>query len=185
MKKSLGKDSRLIKELSSSDAAKTQVAEVFANVARLVARGFTRIDRDLICCGDVTLQQFETLREIQTGGPALTGALADRLGIDLSTASRNLAVLERNGYVARTPTEEDGRAVKNRLTSKGERCVTSLSCDEQVVFGSILDRVPPHLTTRVIKALEVLARAMELEERSSNCDNPVKEARRRTSRRSA
>src|SRR5450432_201249 len=89
--------------------------DTFAELARRLARGLARLDRDLICCGDVTLQQFETLRELHVAGTLVTSAIGARLGIDLSTASRNLALLARAGYVARVSIKGDGRAVGHRL----------------------------------------------------------------------
>jgi putative acetyltransferase len=135
--------------------------DTFAELARRLARGFSRLDRDMICCGDVTLQQFETLRELHAAGTLLTGAIAERLGIDLSTASRNLAVLARAGYVARVSVKDDRRAVGHHLTKKGERCVTSLRCDERDVFESVLARIPKREHATVLEALSVLAEAVE------------------------
>ena len=72
------------------------------DLARTVARELARLERDEVCCGDTTFQQFATLRTMhEAAAPMTTSALATALGIDLSTASRNLAVLERNGYIRR------------------------------------------------------------------------------------
>jgi DNA-binding MarR family transcriptional regulator len=141
----------------------------FAELARVVARGAARVERELICCGDVTLQQFETLRALHAAGTLLTSSLAERLRIDLSTASRNLTVLEREGYIARVHVKKDGRAVGNRLTKKGERCVTSLCCDEREVFDAVLERIPPATRSSVVDALSVLAKALS-EQCSSAAD---------------
>ena len=48
-----------------------------------------------------------------------TSELAARAGIDLSVASRQLAALERHGYVTRRPDPADGRATLFRLTPEG------------------------------------------------------------------
>jgi DNA-binding MarR family transcriptional regulator len=132
----------------------------FAELARLVARGVDELERDLICCGEVTLQQFETLRELHLHGALLTSVLAERLGIDLSTASRNLALLERGGYIARVGVKKDGRAVGNRLTKKGERCVTSLCCNENDVFEAVLARIPEGKRRGIVDSLSALAKAL-------------------------
>jgi DNA-binding MarR family transcriptional regulator len=45
--------------------------------------------------------------------------IAVRAGIDVSVASRQLAVLERSGFVERRPDPRDGRASLLRLTPQG------------------------------------------------------------------
>jgi DNA-binding MarR family transcriptional regulator len=135
--------------------------EHFAALVRRIARGVARVEREQVCCGDVTWQQFDTLRAVHERGAMTTGALARHFGIDLSTASRNLAVLERGGYLARVRDRDDARHVANRLTAKGRRCVESLRCDERVVYGAIAARVSPAHSAQVLEALALAAAALE------------------------
>lgn len=133
----------------------------FALLASKVARGVSRLEREEICCGDLTLQQFETLRALQDEGPLTLGAAAKRLGIDLSTASRNLARLVANGYLARRRGKEDAREVRFALSKKGSTCLDSLCCDERLVFAALLARVPADRRALVGEALELLAAALD------------------------
>jgi len=128
-----------------------------------------RLERDVVCC-DVTLQQFDTMRLIGEGA-RLSNDLAQALGIDLSTASRNLAKLEAGGYVERVAVAEDGRAVANRLTRKGKRCLESLVCDERLVLGALLGRLPPDQRDAAVGVLTDLAAAVdaEVDARSASC----------------
>lgn len=48
-----------------------------------------------------------------------------RAGVDVSVASRQLAVLERSGYVERHPDPHDGRAALLRLTAQGAEALTA------------------------------------------------------------
>ena len=73
--------------------------ERFARAAHVVARGLGRIGRERARAGDVTPQQAETIQLIAERGSVSTSLLATLLGIDPSTASRNLAGLERAGYI--------------------------------------------------------------------------------------
>jgi DNA-binding MarR family transcriptional regulator len=138
----------------------TDAAE-FARQVRRVSRGLARVEREQICCQDFTLQQFDTLRALHERQPQTTSELATRLGIDLSTASRNLAVLERDGYIRRERARKDARQVACRLAPKGSRCVTSLCCDERMVFATVLTRVPAAERDGVTRALAILADALE------------------------
>ncbi len=141
----------------------------FASALRRLVRGVSRLERDVVCC-DVTLQQFDTMR-LLADGPRLNTDLAQALGIDLSTASRNLAKLEDAGYVERVAVAEDGRAVANRLTRKGKKCLESLVCDERLVLGGLANRLPPERRDLAAEVLRDLAAAVDAEiaERTSTC----------------
>lgn len=51
----------------------------------------------------------------------LIGELADRIVLDRTTLTRNLAVLESDGLVVIRPTPEDARARRVSLSAKGRR----------------------------------------------------------------
>lgn len=146
----------------------------FAALTREVARGIARLERDEICCGDLTLQQFETLRVLRGEGPLTVGAVAKRLGIDLSTASRNLARLAARAYLLRRRGRDDAREVRFTLTRKGGACLDALACDEETAFESLLARLPPDRRAAVGEALELLAVALAAEAASgaSVCCRP-------------
>lgn len=132
----------------------------FAELAGRVARGLARLERDEVCCGDLTLQQFEALRAIEAAGQVTLGAAATALGIDASTASRNLALLVKRGYLTRKRGREDARQVAFALSKKGAGCLASLCCDQRSVYGALLDRVPAGRRAAVVEALDVLATAL-------------------------
>ncbi len=132
-----------------------------ALLLRRVVRGLTRVEREQICCGDVTRHQFATLHVLQEAGGLTTSALASRLGIDLSTASRNLALLERAGCVRRRASADDARCVRNDVTARGRACIDELCCDERAAFAAVLERVPAVRRPAVVRALADLAAAVE------------------------
>ncbi len=135
----------------------------FATLASRVARGISRLEREDICCGDLTLQQFQALRALRIAGPLTLGAAAKELGIDLSTASRNLARLVKSGYLTRKQGTEDAREVRFALSKRGNGCLDSLACDERLVFAGLLARVPADRRPLVGEALELLAAALDAE----------------------
>ena len=131
-----------------------------AALLRRVGRGLLRLERERICCGSVTRQQFDTLRALGEAGGLTTSQVARRLGIDLSTASRNLAVLEREGCIRRRA-GADARATLNLVSAKGRGCVESLCCEEDTAFGSVLARLPRADHAPVLRALALLADALD------------------------
>jgi DNA-binding MarR family transcriptional regulator len=78
------------------------------------------------------------------------------MGVDLSTMSRNMTVLERNEYALRARSAEDGRVVTVKLTAKGRRALESLRCDEEETFQRIYEAVPPATRLQIVKTLQIL-----------------------------
>ncbi len=59
------------------------------------------------------------LRHVQVGGPLRVSALAEAVGLDISTASRHVRQLEAGGLLDRTGDPDDRRAFQVRLTRRG------------------------------------------------------------------
>jgi DNA-binding MarR family transcriptional regulator len=69
--------------------------------------------------GDLPSYGWSLLLPLERDGDQRCSALAALAGVDVSVASRQLAVLERSGYVERRPDPLDGRASLLRLTPAG------------------------------------------------------------------
>jgi len=133
----------------------------FARALLAVARGLGRIARERARTGDVTPQQAETLQLIAERGALSTSTLATLLGIDPSTASRNLSGLEGKGLIARQKGSDDGRQTDVRLTPRGRRAAQSVGTGATSAFASLLDRVPRADRARVMEALEILVKVLD------------------------
>lgn len=154
----------------------------FGKVLLSVARAVDKVQRDQVCCGDLTLQQFETLKRISTADKSTLGSVAQDLEIDLSTASRNLTRLEKQGYVSKVRDESDARTVILRLTTKGNRALSTLSCDERDAFAAVYDRISPGKRAEVTASLAVLAEALDGTQDASTdecCPKPEEQSPRR------
>lgn len=68
-------------------------------------------------------QGLMALSLIDRRGPQRVSAIADRLHVDLSVASRQVAGLVRAGFAARTADPDDRRAQRIAITPAGERVV--------------------------------------------------------------
>jgi DNA-binding MarR family transcriptional regulator len=68
-------------------------------------------------------QGFIALALVNRMGPMRVSAIAERLHVDLSVASRQVAALVRAGYAARTADPDDRRAQRIAITPAGERVV--------------------------------------------------------------
>jgi len=134
--------------------------ERFVHAVHIVARALGRISRERARAVDVTPQQAETLQLIFERGAVSTSSLAEQLGIDPSTASRNLSGLERSGLISRKKGADDARQTDVRLTPRGKRVAESVAAGSNTSFSAVLDQLPRGERQRVTDALELLARAL-------------------------
>jgi DNA-binding MarR family transcriptional regulator len=133
----------------------------FARVVVTVARGLGRVGRERARAGDVTPQQAETLQIISDRGAVSTSTLAQLLGIDPSTASRNLSGLERAGFITRKKGADDGRQTDVRLTPRGKRTADTIAAESAKAFADLFETIPRADRTKVLEGLDVLARSLE------------------------
>jgi len=69
--------------------------------------------------GDLPSFGLALLVPLERDGDQRCSALAAQAGIDVSVASRQIAVLERSGHIRRRPDPDDGRAALLGLTAAG------------------------------------------------------------------
>src|SRR3954451_12038590 len=96
------------------DRLTSSVAQLVRAGRHLSVRAATQLYGDLPSYG------WAMLVPLQRDGDQRCSALAQHLGVDVSVASRQIAVLERLGYVERRPDPQDGRASLLRLTPAGD-----------------------------------------------------------------
>ena len=133
----------------------------FARAVQVVARGLGKIARERARSEEVTPQQAETLQIIAERGAVSTSSLALMLGIDPSTASRNLSGLERAGFITRKKGSDDGRQTDVRLTPRGKRTADSVSDESTRAFGALMEKLPRGERPKVMEALDILSRALD------------------------
>jgi DNA-binding MarR family transcriptional regulator len=83
----------------------------------------------------MTAMQFYLLMEIQIALGTAPSVLAGRAGLDPTTLSRSLALLERNGWVE-SGAGEDRRRKQFRLTKKGAALVKGAFLKWQAAVGA-------------------------------------------------
>src|SRR5215213_9169606 len=97
-----------------------------ASVAQLVRTGrhvSSRAASQLY--GELPSYGWALLFPLERDGDQRCSSLAGKAGIDVSVASRQLAVLERAGYVERRPDPLDGRASLLSLTPAGVEAIAA------------------------------------------------------------
>ena len=82
------------------------------------------------------------------------------LGIDPSTASRNLSGLERAGFITRKKGSDDGRQTDVRLTPRGKRTADAVTEESTQAFASLMEKLPRSERPKVMEVLDILSRVL-------------------------
>lgn len=126
-------------------------------VSRLI-RVYQAMDRQDICCYDVSVSQCWALEAICDHGPLTLNELAGRLLLDKSTTSRVVTALERKGYATRRRHPEEGRTVQLEPTAAGRDLRRTIESDILARDGAILQDLDPEVRRSVTRTLDELAR---------------------------
>lgn len=113
------------------------------------------------CCGEqVSLVQSHILFEIRrVGNPAMV-QVADELGVDLTTFSRQIRTLEGRKLLIRQVSPEDRRVNLLRLTAEGERVLDQIDRYMAGKIEQIFSFMSPFERESVIRSLNLLNEAV-------------------------
>jgi DNA-binding MarR family transcriptional regulator len=142
---------------------KTLVADVRAAVeacagwnARLAARRITGFLSRRMQGSGLSLAQFGLMAQIASARDDTLGALAQRTGLDQSTLSRNLQVLESSGLIEVAADDKDARRRAVWLTEKGALSLEAGLADWRRAHGQLAERIDPEAARRLAIAAEAL-----------------------------
>lgn len=110
---------------------------------------------------DITIPQYRVLIVLASKGPARPGDLAEALAISSSTTTRLCDRLARKGLISREREAEaaDRRAVSLGLTARGRALVDEVTARRRTEIARIVDMVPQHDRSRLVKAFAAFASA--------------------------
>jgi DNA-binding MarR family transcriptional regulator len=104
---------------------------------------------------------YPLLRRVGQWGPVRTSDLAERIGLDVSTVSRQLAGLEKAGLVVRAIDPDDKRAALLNLSGEGKRIVTKIQRARRELMGDALADWRIEDVERLAELLEQFADALD------------------------
>ncbi|GGW28835.1 MarR family winged helix-turn-helix transcriptional regulator [Streptomyces xantholiticus] len=107
----------------------------------------------------VTLPQFRLLVVLSLEGPAKLVALADRLGVNPSTAMRMMDRLIAAGLADRQVNPDNRRETVLRLTREGRRIVEDVTAQRRMEIGAIVERLDPVQRAALVDALAAFTEA--------------------------
>ncbi|GAA1544201.1 MarR family transcriptional regulator [Streptomyces albidochromogenes] len=107
----------------------------------------------------VTLPQFRLLVVLCTRGPAKLVVLADRLGVNPSTAMRMIDRLIAAGLADRQTNPANRRETALRVTDEGRRLVDEVTASRRQEIAAIVERLAPEQRSVLIDALTAFTEA--------------------------
>jgi len=148
-----------------SQATKQQIdAMAAADQLRPTLLGLAReLLRERI--GGVSPHQVTLLVSIKYAPGVTVGELAADERVSTAAMSKRVSRLERDGLVARTPSETDRRRVGLTLTEDGQRTLRRVRSRRTAWLASRLGALTPAELAAVGAAVEPLARLLEAQER--------------------
>jgi DNA-binding MarR family transcriptional regulator len=142
---------------------KTVVADARAAIdacagwnARLAARRITAFLNRRMQDSGLSLAQFGLIAQIAAARDDTLSELAERTGLDQSTLSRNLQVLEAAGLIETAAGEKDARRRAVWLTEKGAQSLEAGLVDWKRAHGQLAERLDPEVARRLALAAEAL-----------------------------
>ena len=119
--------------------------------SRLMEDAEVSIDRSII----------SILTRLMAVGPLRISELAEYLGLDRSTLSRQVAATVEAGYAVRVPDETDSRAYTLVMTESGRQTILAVRRSRDRLIADITSLMTDAEKELVADALPVLARALE------------------------
>ena len=125
------------------------------------------------CCGEqVTMVQSHILFEVRrTGNPPSMQRVADELGMDVTTFSRQVKNLEAKGLVARQVSPDDRRVSLLGLTAAGEDVLGRIDRYMAEKLEQIFSSMSPFEQETVVRSLGLLNEAIA---KAGCCGGPQK-----------
>ena len=130
---------------------------------RMIAliRAFGLHKPDETPCGrPVSVAEAHALMELSRAETLVQKELASRLRLEKSTVSRLVGMLEDRGWVERSRSPQDGRAVELRLTEAGRRTGEDIAEARRAKFARVLEAIPEEKRESVLGSMRILEEAM-------------------------
>ena len=132
----------------------------FRKTLRQFERLLTTQLKDTCSCTGVTMAQCHALLEIEERGQAMTGELAESLGLDKSTVSRTIDGLVRLGLVERNADPADRRSMPLALTEQGRNVCAGINKVNDDYYQHVFNRIAPEQQGDVIGHFGMLVDAL-------------------------
>jgi len=135
--------------------------EEFSQLTSELIRKFKLLERDEKVCFNVTVSQRYTVEILYNSGPLSMKDLSNAMGVAVSTMTRVLDVMVRDGLVKRKGSAHDRRLVYINLTAKGKKLAEQLKESYSDYLKSLFVKIPSSKQGSLLRSLSNLLEALE------------------------
>ncbi len=128
-------------------------------IALIRAFGLHRLEQTP-CGQHVTVTEAHALMELSPEQPLSQSELVQRLGLEKSSVSRLVKILEDRVWIERSRSPMDRRLVEILLSPAGQKAAQELATARQQKFERVLAHIPAEQRQSVSEALTILVRAI-------------------------
>ena len=128
---------------------------IIENLSELSIQYFSLV-RQLSSKFELTLSQTLIILSIPFDGVTISD-LSEKLGIDISTMTRNIQRIEKKNLVKRLPNPDDKRSIKLFLSQRGVTLSNSLNLEISASLDSILEKYDLKTSNQIKNNLENLS----------------------------
>lgn len=136
------------------------IDEIAAHLERVIQFDASPNPPDWVTA-NLTFGQLRVLFHLRDEGPVSVGALADRLGVSLASASETIDRIERHQFVVRHHRENDRRIVDCRLSERGEWLVEEIAGVRLAGMRRVLGVLTPEELTEFDRLIRLIAERLE------------------------
>jgi DNA-binding MarR family transcriptional regulator len=154
-------DADFAKEYPEGDASST---EAYASIARAGAATLQELERCVVASFDMSQPAATVLAVVDGAGEPLTPSeIGERVIAPSATMTANLDLLERRGWIRRTPNPDDRRSILVEITAEGRATADRMLPGIRTLERSALDVLTKAERVQLLEMLaKVLARLAEL-----------------------
>jgi DNA-binding MarR family transcriptional regulator len=144
------------------------------NLFQILSRNFGLLHEQCCesCCGqEVSLVQSHILYEINRQHKPSMQEISSKLGMDITTFSRQVKTLVEKGFVKKTPHPEDNRINILALTPEGLAIENSINLTVNAQLNSVLSAMTPFERETVLRSIQLFNETIQ---QSPSCCVPPK-----------
>ncbi|MFD1928304.1 MarR family winged helix-turn-helix transcriptional regulator [Sporosarcina siberiensis] len=124
-----------------------------------LSKTLRKIDKS--SCVEVSVIQSSILYELSLLNEPSMQILAEIVGMDITTFSRQINTLEKKGLIERNPSVEDRRIYRLSLSINGEEIVLAINKNISKSMAVVLTTMNEFERETVIRSLRVLSNRLE------------------------
>ncbi|MGJ7913781.1 MarR family winged helix-turn-helix transcriptional regulator [Neobacillus sp. LXY-1] len=146
--------------------------ETLRELFQVMTRRFGLLNRN--CCQvggtEISVVQSHILYELLRGDKPSMQQVADTLGMDITTFSRQIQTLVKMELVLKTPLPEDRRIYQLSLTAQGKYVAAKIDAEMNQYLNEVFSNMSEFERDMVIKSVKLLNEAMS---KSTVCCKPL------------